>query len=211
LVVMLVVLLAVDGLICGPRNLAYGPTLHSPARARVTASAPSDDDLFASLRSRLSQTEDSAALPVPLGPDEIGADAMGPSDVIDYCMRSLRADAQAGSKALLAFAAKEDQMEDHVGQLLPGFFSDASEFVTHLASQPRYETLTCLSEFKCMGTPDFSDMSKRAAQKLLVRRDGANWEEFFVNLQLTKVESEAESALPRMRWIIISIYKQGTA
>jgi len=180
--------------------------------AAVSMTMPSDDALFASLRSRLSQAEDKASAPVPLGPDEVGAEVMGPADVVDYCMRSLRADSEQGCKALMSFAAKADQAEDILGQLQPGFFSDSSSLVAQLASQPRYETLTRLSEFKCMGQPEFSNMARSAAQKLLVRRDGANWEDLFVNMQLATMDAvEGEAPMASRRWIITSIYKQGTA
>jgi hypothetical protein len=37
-----------------------------------------------------------------------------------------------------------------------------------------------------------------------VRRDGANWEDFFVNMNLVEAPTG-------MRWLISSIYKQGVA
>ena len=37
-----------------------------------------------------------------------------------------------------------------------------------------------LDEWKCMGVPETSDMSRKAVQKLLVRRDGKNWEDLFI-------------------------------
>ena len=59
--------------------------------AAATMALPSDEDLFASLRKRMSVSEDNAGAPPPLGPDEVGADQMGPSDVVEYCMKSLLA------------------------------------------------------------------------------------------------------------------------
>ena len=83
-------------------------------------------------------------------------------------------------------------------------FAELSDW---LASHKRYSTLTRLDEYKPMGTPDMSDMSRKAAQKLLVRRDGANWEDFFINLQLVEVEKP----MAAKRWVITSVYKQGEA
>ena len=85
----------------------------------------------------------------------------------------------------------------------------------YLASHPRYETLTKLEEWKPMGPPDMSDMSRKAAQKLLVRRDGATSASCMFtkkSSQLAPPEgSDASVALPTKRWLITSIYKQGTA
>ena len=208
------------------------PSLHAPAAAAIrratapammSSSLPSDADLFASLRARVElsnkTTASSGTAPRPLGPDEVGADAMGPQDVITYIMQSLQ-QPSGGGKTLLSFAVKVSRdtgskAVDHVGQLCPGFFPDPQSLEDYLASHPRYETLTKLEEWKPMGPPDMSDMSRKAAQKLLVRRDGANWEDFFVNMQLAEVAppegSAASVTLPTKRWLITSIYKQGTA
>jgi len=186
----------------------------------------SDEDLFASLRTRVSQAEGSASVqgaPPPVGPDEVMADSMGPADVVEYCMRSLLAsqgDAMSeGARVLMSFAIKvtEGKAEDFVGQLQPGYFPDAATLTKYLSGQPRYETLTRMEEYKCMGTPDFSEMSRKASQKLLVRRPGKNWEDLMINMQL--VEVDASGATPpataggppkSRRWLITSIYKQGT-
>ena len=48
-------------------------------------------------------------------------------------------------------------------------------------------------------------MSRKAAQKLLVRRDGGNWEDLFVNLQLASTRVGEQE---RKRWLVTSIYKQ---
>ena len=196
---------------------ACARALAPPRRAAVASMAlPSDDDLFASLRARVSQSEAKDGPPPPVGPDEVGADQMGPQDVVEYCMKSLRAQADGcttdGCRALLAFALKvQDKAEDFVGQLQPGYFTDPQAFIDYLAAQPRYQTLTRLNEYKCMGTPDFSDMSRKATQKLLVRRDGANWEDLMINMQMVEVTRGEGEEQKKKRWVITSIYKQNTA
>ena len=202
------------------------------AQRSIQMSLPSDEELFASLRSRIGQAEaggaaDSASgAPPPVGPDEVAADCMGPSDVVEYCMRSLLAkqgdDASEAARVLMAFAIKvtEGKAEDFVGQLQPGYFSDPATLCKYLSGQPRYETLTRMEEYKCMGTPDFSDMSRKAVQKLLVRRPGKNWEDLMINMQLVEVGatgainaagSLGDGPAPKTRrWLITSIYKQGT-
>jgi len=185
-------------------------------RLAVTMALPSDAELFASLRQRVSRSEE--GMPPPKGPDEVAADTMGPSDVVDYCMKSLLAQAAAaaegcstdGCRTVLAFALKvADKMEDFVGQLQPGFFSDPQAFTDYIAAQPRYNTLTRLEEYKCMGTPDFSDMSRRAVQKVLVRRAGSNWEDMMINMQMVEVDGDEPTKKSR-RWLITSIYKQNS-
>ena len=101
-----------------------------------------------------------------------------------------------------------DKAEDFVGQLQPGYFADPQAFMDYIAAQPRYHTLTALEEYKCMGTPDFSDMSRKAAQKLLVRRAGKNWEDLMINMRIVEVETAEK---PTRRWVITSIYKQNGA
>jgi len=180
----------------------------------MMSSLPSDADLFAALRKR-TQKADEDGPPAPLGPDEVGADAMGPQEVVTYIMRSLKVDQgedKVGLKALMSFAVKYDdgRAEDTLGQVQPGHFTSPAAFAEYLSSEPRYQTLNELSEWKPMGQPDFSNMSKMAAQKLLVRREGGNWEELFINMQLAEVGGD-QGGLPRRRWLITSIYKQGTA
>ena len=201
--------------------------VRSPVGAARAARAVmiSDDELFASLKQRLSQSQEKTrdGAPPPLGPDDVGADSMGPTDVVEYIMQSLVALQSAGQgeacKVLMSFAVKvrEGKAEDFVGQLQPGYFSDPQTLENYLSSQPRYETLTRMEEYKCMGTPDFSEMSRKAVQKLLVRRPGKNWEDLMINMQL--VEVDASGATPpataggppkSRRWLITSIYKQGT-
>ena len=53
---------------------------------RLCMQLPSDDDLFASLRARVSQSERKEGPPPPLGPDEVGADSMGPQDVVSHAL-----------------------------------------------------------------------------------------------------------------------------
>jgi len=191
---------------------------HRPAlssrRASATMVLPSDDELFAALRARMEQGDSKNGMPPPKGPDEVGADAMGPSDVVEHCMRSLLAQANDGCstdgcRAMLSFAIKvSDKVEDFVGQLQPGFFSDPQAFTDYIAAQPRYNTLTRIDEYKTMGSPDFSDMSRKAVQKLLVRKAGSNWEDLMINMQVVETGAESEGGAKMKRWLITSIYKQ---
>ncbi len=101
-----------------PSFVTRAPSRHQHARM---CSLPSDADLFASLRKRTAAQESDAA-PAPLGPDEVGADQMGPAEVVSYCMRSMKVKqdgAWQGLKALMAFAVKYsgDKAEDYVGQV----------------------------------------------------------------------------------------------
>jgi hypothetical protein len=175
------------------------------AAARMAA----DDDLMASLRARMNK--EGSGAPAPLGPDEVGADQMGPADVVDYIMRSLAAgnepEADNGLRVLMGFSVAYDdgQQEDTLGQVQPGCFSSPDALRTFLASG-RYEPLCDLEEWKPMGTPDMSNMSRQAAQKLLVRRDGDNWKDFFINLTLGQAVV-GERNVPR--WLVSSIYMSG--
>ena len=63
-----------------------------------------------------------------------------------------------------------------LGQLQPGSFSDPAAVAEFLENHDRYRTLTRLDEWKPMGSPQDSNMGRNAAQKMLVRRDGGNWE-----------------------------------
>ena len=209
-------------MLLGDANAYVLTTARVPSTRCASANMllPSDDDLFASLRARMEKSENGdKGMPPPLGPDEVGAECMGPQDVVDYCMKSMLAQVEGcstdGCRAMLAFAVKmEDKPEDFVGQLQPGYFNDPQAFIDYLAAQPRYHTLTQLDEFKCMGTPDFSDMSRKAVQKILVKKAGANWEDLMVNMQMVEVESpDADAPAPakKRRWLITSIYKQGSA
>ena len=175
----------------------------------------SDDDLMASLRERIQRQESGAkggAPPIPLGPDEVGADSMGPQDVVDYVMRALVANDQPstnnGLRTLLGFSvAHEDgQQEDKLGQVQPGCFASPEALENFFSSSSRYDCLSALDEYKPMGPPTFSNMSRNAVQKLLVRSDGANWKDLFVNLVLSKTQV-GESEVPR--WLVVSIYMSG--
>jgi len=136
-----------------------------------------DAELMASLRARL-ETDS----PVPLGIDDVGADSMGPSDVISRVMEAMR---KGDFVALLGFSVKADgSVEDPLGQLSVGAFGSADELRGFLAKHERYSTLTKIEEWKPMGPPDMSSMSRKAAQKLLVKRDGGNWEDLFINMQV---------------------------
>merc|ERR1712060_140252 len=115
---------------------------------------------------------------------------------------------EASCKALLGFSLKALDAEDSLGQVQPGSFSDPAAMCDFLANQKRYRTLMMLEEYKVMGPPNMSNMSRGAEQKLLVRRDGANWEEFFITMQLIETEL---AGVATKRWVISSIYKQGFA
>jgi len=164
-----------------------------------------DADLWASLRSRLESPK-----PHPLGLEDVVADSMGPKDVIAYVMNTLVQDMDAGISVLLSFSelVPDGSPVDFLGQLQPGGFGRGpaakQAFIEYIKGEKRYRTLTVLDEWKPMGSPDFSDMSRRVAQKCLVRRDGGNWEDFFINMRLATVD---DSAMAK-RWVIVSVYKQ---
>lgn len=130
--------------------------------------------------------------------------------MVAYCLKALRADRDSGAKAILSFAVRIDDgsgAEDKLGQVQPGYFSDPATFISFLSTNERYASLVSQEwEWKRLGPPDFKDMSRKAEHKVQVRRDGHEWEDLFVNLQLADVGPEA--AAPR-RWLITSIYKQG--
>jgi hypothetical protein len=79
--------------------LAVGaiPLLRCTAAPALCVSMSSDEALWASLKARIAVSEDESAAPPPLGIDDVGADCMGPSDVVEYVMRSMKADADAGA------------------------------------------------------------------------------------------------------------------
>jgi len=187
---------------CSALHIGMGRLAGLGSRPRVAMST-GDEDLWASLRQRVTAGESGAA-PV-LGPDDVGAADMGPSDVIKYVMNSLIADSAEGARVLMSFAARDDKQEDSLGQLAPGGFGSPDELINFFNGHERYASLTRLEEWKPMGGPDLSNLSRNAAAKLLVRRPGRNWEELFVNLVLVECEGPA-----RKRWLITNIYKQGT-
>ena len=109
------------------------PLLRCTAPA-LHLSMSSDEALWASLKARIAVTEESAGAPPPLGIEDIGADCMGPADVVEYVMRSMKADADAGAASLLSFAVKYDgdKTEDHLGQLQPGCFGTPAALLSSL-------------------------------------------------------------------------------
>lgn len=199
-----------------PPHLAK--TRPSASRRAAAVHMLDDADLYAALRKRTEASEAGSPSLAPLGPDEVGADQMGPQDVVSYCMRSIAAESEdgcpateEGCKTMLSFAVSyDDKPEDTLGQVQVGYFKSPQGLVDYWAQNPRYETLTRLSEWKPMGPPEMKDNSRKAAQKLLVRREGANWEDMFINMALVDMAGE-QGALPRKRWLITSVYKQGTA
>jgi len=178
-------------------------------RPRAAVNMASDDDLMASLRARMNK--EGGGAPAPLGPDEVGADQMAAQDVVDYVMRSLAAgdepEPNNGLRVLMGFSiAHEDGLqEDTLGQVQPGCFSSPEALRSFLAAG-RYEPLCDLEEWKPMGGPDLSNMSRNAAQKLLVRRAGGNWKDFFINLSLGQAVV-GERTVPR--WLVTNIYMSG--
>ena len=97
------------GLCTTAHALAVGaiPLLRCTAPA-LRVSMSSDEALWASLKARIAVSEDESAAPPPLGIDDVGADCMGPADVVEYVMRSMKADADAGATSLMSFAVKYD-------------------------------------------------------------------------------------------------------
>jgi hypothetical protein len=89
------------------------PLLRCTAPA-LHVSMSSDEALWASLKARIAVTEESGGAPPPLGVEDIGADCMGPADVVEYVMRSMKADADAGAASLLSFAVKYDGAKTEV-------------------------------------------------------------------------------------------------
>ena len=183
------------------------PLLRCTAPA-LHLSMSSDEALWASLKARIAVTEESAGAPPPLGIEDIGADCMGPADVVEYVMHSMKADADAGAASLLSFAVKYDgdKTEDHLGQLQPGCFGTPAALLAYYRTSPRYTILADMHEWKCMGPPDTSNYARSAVQKLLVRGERGNWEELFVNMQLADVAEGVGK-----RWLITTVYKQGSA
>jgi len=171
---------------------------------RTTANASprmilDDTELWKSLNARLEQRNEKKEN-VPLGMEDTSALSMGPSDVIQYVMNAML---KNDFEALLGFSAKlGGKVEDFLGQIETGAFSEAETISKFFNSHPRYSTLVCLSEWKAMGSPDTSHTSRQAAQKLLVRRHGGNWEDLFINLRLVEAPAVGK------RWVITSIYKQ---
>ena len=88
-------------------------TASGPPRALRLSSAPLAarrivmDEFMDSLRSRISQTQSADTVPV-LGVEDIGADQMGPADVVEHVMKSLRAGPEQGFTAMLQFSLSFD-------------------------------------------------------------------------------------------------------
>ncbi|KAG8464758.1 hypothetical protein KFE25_010126 [Diacronema lutheri] len=173
------------------------------ARSVVRLATPSDEDLFASLRARLSNGDDPKALQ-PLGPDEVSAVSLGPADLIKYVMDAL---VQKRFEVLLGFAAAVEggKTMDFVGQLQPGAFSSPEALISFMDKEARYRTMLRISEWKPMGQCVLSNLSRNGQQKLLVRPATGNWEELYLNIQLVPYLEASK------RWIITSMHKAGTA
>ena len=110
-----------------------------------------------SLRARLDRDQSGGTV-TPLGIDDVGADKMGPIDVISYCMEALKASSVDGDlngcRVLLGFSVSAEDVIDYLGQVQPGAFSDPAVLRSYLSAQPRYISLVSLSEYKCMGVPE---------------------------------------------------------
>jgi len=140
-----------------------------------------------------------------LGPDDVGALAMGPQDVVKFVMDALlqqARDAREGCRVLMSFsAADEDGPVDSLGQLRPGYFNDPESCRDYFEMEDRYRVLTDLAEWKAMGHPESRNYGKTVAQKMIVRAEGGNWEDMYINMQLADTPDVGK------RWIITSIYK----
>jgi hypothetical protein len=88
----------------------------------------------------------------------------------------------------------------------PGFFRDPEMCRGYFEEEDRYRVLTDLAEWKFMGPPEDppggSNYGRKIAQKMLVRAEGGNWEDMYMNLALADTPGVGK------RWIIVSIYKQ---
>ena len=62
---------------------------------------------------------------------------------------------------------------------------------------------------RCSLPTDLVVRISQAAQKLLVKRDGANWEDLMINMQMVELDDDDPTSKKR-RGLITSIYKQGT-
>ena len=185
-------------------TLTVAPPLPA-ARTRAVRMSFDDESLMASLRARMATAEtDTAAggelLPV-LSIEDMGADAMGPRDVLEYAMKAFAIDCDEGCRVLMGCAPKGGEKEDSLGQVQPGAFADPRSLADFFGGHERYKMLLSVSEWKCMDLT-MSNLSRNVASKLLIRRDGANWEDLFVNMQLVDTEVVGK------RWLITSVYKQ---
>jgi len=142
----------------------------------------------------------------PLGPDDVSALNMGPRDVVQIIFDAFKGAADhgcyEGCRVLMSFSQKfeDDRPVDTLGQLRPGAFASASAFEDYLRSEPRYQTLALMTEWKVSGAPETRDRGHTAAQKLLVKRDGFNWEQMYCNMELRGSGQDR-------RWVVMTIYK----
>ena len=159
-----------------------------------------------------------------LCPDDVLADKMSAEAVVDYVMEAFRpaydeddgwqfsatqvevaGSAFKGCRVLLSFSQKKKDRIDDLGQLQPGAFALPSMLENYLLEQDDYRTLALVSEWKPLAPPTVTELTdseglRRAAQKLLVRRERGNWEEANMNLELCET--------PRgQRWLVTSLYK----
>jgi hypothetical protein len=142
----------------------------------------------------------------PLGPSDVSAINMGPNDVVqiifDAFMGSAEAGCHEGCRVLMSFSQvfDDERPVDSLGQLRPGAFESPSACGDYLNSEPRYRALALLAEWKISGAPETRDRGFSAAQKLLVRREGYNWEQMYCNMELRGEGMDR-------RWVVMSIYK----
>jgi len=164
-----------------------------------------DSSLSASFVARIAGLRQEGELK-PLGPDDVSALSMGPRDVLETVLCAFQGAGSdgcyEGCRVMLCFAQEfeGDRPVDSLGRLRPGAFVSASAFEDYLRSEPRYRALAVLAEWKPMGAPETSGHGHAAAQKLLVRRDGANWEQMYLNMELRGTGE-------KRRWLVMSIYK----
>lgn len=145
-----------------------------------------DADLMASLKARLKATT-----PPPLGIDGLGADSMGPHEVISHVMSALL---KRDFRTVLGFSAKDDgAVEDTLGQVVVGAFTTPDQLNSFLASHTRYATLTRLTEWKPIGRPDMTSMSRK------VRSLPVFFQDHHLDLLIHLLSGFSEAARPA-RW-----------
>lgn len=179
------------------------------AVSRISIGAPrmamDDAELSAALVKRIAGIRPEGETR-PLGPDDVSALSMGPRDVVQVIFDAFKGSAEAGCyegcRVLMSFSQlfDNDRPVDSLGRLRPGAFETASACGDYLSSEPRYRALALLAEWKTSGAPETSDRGFSAAQKLLVRRDGYNWEQMYCNMELRGEGMDR-------RWLVMSIYK----
>lgn len=170
-------------------------------RAAVRCETPSDSDFFASLRSRVERSASKGEIR-PLGPDEVGADSLGPDDVIAFVMDAL---VQQRFDVLLGFSQRADSGAlDFLGQLQPGGFSSTEGLTEFMRKEERYRTLLEISEWKPMGPVGLSNLSRNGEQKLLIRPASGNWEDLYVRVAIIP------HLVTSKRWVITAMHKAGS-